>query len=261
MTFSKTVLAALSVCLGITASAASGESASVSTDSVPIRVVSSMATRPVLVTLLSQFEKESGYTVELESVGGVTAARRVEAGEAFDLVILASGALEALTESGKIARDSRVDFVRSGVAVAVRKGERTFDISTEEAVKQAVLNARNISYSTGPSGTYLSDLFKRWGIDETIKDRIVQPAPGIPVGSLVAKGEVELGFQQFSELLHVEGIVVLGPLPAEIQTMTVFSAAMTTTTPQRNAVDQLLKFLTSPATAGVKRENGMEPPL
>lgn len=257
MTFSKTIIAGVCMCaIGFTAS---GATAAPSEKTAPIRVISSMATRPILTELFAQFEKKTGQTVTLEAVGGVTAAKRVEAGEEFDLVILASNAITKLIESGKIAQDGKVDLVRSGVAVAVRKGSRTFDIGNEAAVKQAVQDAKTISYSTGPSGVYLSKLFERWGIADQIKDRIVQPAPGIPVGSLVAKGDVELGFQQLSELLHVEGITILGPLPSDIQIMTVFSAGITGNTKQRDAVRELLDFMTSPDTAKVKTDNGMDP--
>ncbi len=239
--------------------AGSGAALAAAEKPVTIKVISSMATRQILSELFAQFEKKSGNKVELEAVGGVTAAKRVEAGGAFDVVILASNAIDKLVASGKIAQGGKVDLVKSGVAVAVRKGAKTPDIKTEEALKKAVLGAKTISYSTGPSGVYLSELFKRWGIWDQIKDRVITPAPGIPVGSLVAKGEVELGFQQLSELLHVEGITLLGPLPANIQTMTVFSAGITANTKQQAAAKKLLQFLASPETAKVKTKNGMDP--
>ena len=248
----------LGVCMCVAGFATSG-AAPASEQPATIRVISSMATRQILSELFAQYEKQAGVKVVLESVGGVTAAKRVEAGEAFDVVILASNAIAKLMDSGKIVKGSKVDLVKSGVAIAVQKGGRTFAVTNEEAVKQAVLSAKTISYSTGPSGVYLSGLFTRWGIAEQIKDRIVQPAPGIPVGSLVAKGEVELGFQQLSELLHVEGIVILGPLPADIQTLTIFSAGVAGTTKQPEAVANLLQFLSSPDTAKTKIQNGMEP--
>lgn len=257
MKYSKSIIAGL--CMIMAGFAFSGTALAASESPVTLRAISSMATRPILTELFAQFEKLTGHKVELESVGGVTAAKRVAAGEDFDLVILASNSLNKLVESGKIVKDSKTDLVKSGVAVAVRKGARTFDISTEEAMKQAVLSAKSISYSTGPSGVYLEKLFERWGIAGQLKERTVVPAPGIPVGSLVAKGEVELGFQQLSELMHLDGIVVLGSLPKEIQTTTVFSAGITTSTTKQKVVEQLLKFLTSPETDKVKVANGMEP--
>jgi molybdate transport system substrate-binding protein len=225
----------------------------------PIRIISSMATKQVLADLIALYQQTHPDTViELESVGGVDAAKRVQAGEAFDIVALASNALDQLSADGKVVAGSQVDVVRSGVALAVRSGAPHPDIGSEAAVKQAVLDARTLGYSTGPSGVQLASLFERWGIAEQIKGRIVTAPPGVPVGSLVAKGEVELGFQQLSELMSLEGIDVLGPLPAEIQIITTFSAGLATTSTQPDAVRALLAFLVSPATAQTKQRNGME---
>ncbi|MDP3886267.1 substrate-binding domain-containing protein [Hydrogenophaga sp.] len=225
----------------------------------PIRIISSMATKQVLADLIALYQQAQPDTViELESVGGVDAAKRVQAGEAFDIVALASNALDQLSADGKVVAGSQVDVVRSGVALAVRSGAPHPDIGSEAAVKQAVLDARTLGYSTGPSGVQLASLFERWGIAEQIKGRIVTAPPGVPVGSLVAKGEVELGFQQLSELMSLEGIDVLGPLPAEIQIITTFSAGLATTSTQPDAVRALLAFLVSPATEPTKQRNGME---
>jgi molybdate transport system substrate-binding protein len=225
----------------------------------PIRIISSMATKQVLADLIALYQQARPDTViELESVGGVDAAKRVQAGEAFDIVALASNALDQLTADGKVVAGSQVDVVRSGVALAVRSGAPHPDIGSEAAVKQAVLDARTLGYSTGPSGVQLASLFERWGIAEQIKGRIVTAPPGVPVGTLVARGEVELGFQQLSELMSLEGIDVLGPLPAEIQIITTFSAGLATTSTQPEAVRALLAFLVSPATEPTKQRNGME---
>jgi molybdate transport system substrate-binding protein len=225
----------------------------------PIRIISSMATKQVLADLIALYQQARPDTViELESVGGVDAAKRVQAGEAFDIVALASNALDQLTADGKVVAGSQVDVVRSGVALAVRSGAPHPDIGSEAAVKQAVLDARTLGYSTGPSGVQLASLFERWGIAEQIKDRIVTAPPGVPVGSLVAQGEVELGFQQLSELMSLEGIDVLGPLPADIQIITTFSAGLASASTQPDAVRALLAFLVSPATAPTKQRNGME---
>ena len=225
----------------------------------PIRIISSMATKQVLADLIALYRQAHPDTViELESVGGVDAAKRVQAGEAFDIVALASNAVAQLTTDGKVVAGSTVDVVRSGVALAVRRGAPHPDIGSEAAVKQAVLAARTLGYSTGPSGVQLAKLFERWGIAEQIKDRIVTAPPGVPVGSLVAKGEVELGFQQLSELMSLEGIDVLGPLPADIQIITTFSAGLATASTQPDAVRALLAFLVSPATGPTKQRNGME---
>jgi molybdate transport system substrate-binding protein len=225
----------------------------------PITVISSMATRLLLAELTAQYRRETGQGVGVESVGGVDAARRVEAGEHFDVVLLASNAIDKLIAAGRVVAGSRVDLVHSGVAVAVRAGAPRPDLSSEAAVRSAVLAARNLSYSTGPSGVQLMKLFERWGIADSLKDRIVQAPPGIPVGSLVADGRVELGFQQLSELLNLQGIDIVGPLPAEIQIVTTFSAGVAATSRQPEAVRKLLAWLASSAADGAKRRQGMEP--
>ncbi len=224
-----------------------------------IKGISSMATRLVLAELVDAFQRRSGTRVAIESVGGVDAAKRVQAGEAFDVVILASDAIDKLIASGHVLPGSKVDLVRSGVAVAVRTGASKPDISSEDAVREAVRKARNISYSTGPSGVALARLFERWGITDEIKDRIVTPPPGIPVGSLVAKGEVELGFQQLSELISLDGITVLGPLPPAIQIITTFSAGVCAGSQQGDAVRAMLADMNTPEAADAKRRQGMDP--
>ena len=227
--------------------------------SSPITIISSMATRQLLADLVAEFQKTTAQDVRVESVGGVDAAKRVLAGEAFDIVALASNAIAQLTDAGKIVPGSQVDLVQSGVAIAVRAGALRPDIGSEEAVKQAVLAAPSLSYSTGPSGVQLARLFERWGIADEIRDRIVQAPPGVPVGKLVAEGQVALGFQQLSELLGVAGIDVLGPLPPDIQHITLFSAAVSPTCNQPDAARALLDFLSGPAASASKRRNGMEP--
>ena len=224
-----------------------------------IRGISSMATRALLAELTSMFERDAGQPVVIESVGGVDAARRVMAGEAFDLVVLASDAIDKLVAAGRVVAGSKVDLVHSGVAVAVPEGAARPDIATEDAVRRAVLAARSLGYSTGPSGVALVKLFERWGIAEQIQPRIVQAPPGVPVGSLVARGEVALGFQQLSELMNLPGITLLGPLPPGIQITTTFSAALCASSQRPREVGRLLDFLRSPQTAEIKRRQGMEP--
>ena len=224
-----------------------------------LRGISSMATRQVLAELVAGFMRQSGVEAAIESVGGVDAARRVQAGEAFDVVVLASDAIDKLLASGHLLPGSKVDWVRSGVAVAVPAGAVLPDITSEDAVRRAVLAARSISYSTGPSGVALAQLFERWGIAREMAPRMVQAPPGVPVGSLVAKGEVALGFQQLSELLHVPGIAIAGPLPPAIQITTTFSAGIGTLSQQADTARALLAYMASPHAAEAKRNQGMEP--
>ncbi len=218
-----------------------------------------MATRQVLAELTAGFEQATGHRASIEAVGGVDAAQRVMAGEAFDVVVLASDAIAKLLAAGCIVPGSVVDLVRSGVAVAVPAGAPQPDIGSEDAVRQAVLAARSISYSTGPSGVALAKLFERWGIAGEIAGRMVQAPPGVPVGSLVAKGEVELGFQQLSELLHVQGIAIVGPLPPAIQITTTFSAGIGALSQQADAARELLAYMASPQAADAKHRQGMSP--
>lgn len=228
-----------------------------------IKGISSMATRQVLAELVAGFEKQSGCKVVIEAVGGVDAAKRVQAGEAFDVVVLASDAIDKLIAAGHLQAGSKVDLVRSGVAACVRAGTPLPDISSEDAVKRAVLAAGSISYSTGPSGVALARLFERWGIADDVAGRMVQAPPGVPVGTLVARGEVELGFQQLSELLHVEGITVVGPLPPAIQIITTFSAGVHASvaagSQQAERVRAMLDYMRSPQAAEAKQRQGMEP--
>ena len=218
-----------------------------------------MATRQLLAELVAGFRERTGVTVAIESVGGVDAAKRVQAGEAFDVVVLASDAIDKLMAAGCLLPGSRVDLVRSGTSIAVREGSALPDIGSEEAVRAAVLAASSVSYSTGPSGVALAKLFERWGIADRIKDRIVTPPPGTPVGLLVAKGEVALGFQQLSELIHVPGLSIVGPLPPAIAIDTVFSAAVCQGSSRADGVRAFLAYMASPETAEAKRRQGMSP--
>jgi molybdate transport system substrate-binding protein len=224
----------------------------------PLKLVSSMATRELLAALAAQYQHQVGRHVQAEAGGGVEVARRIAAGESADVVVLSSGAIDKLCSAGAVLAGSRVDLVRSGVAIAVPAGAERPAVATPEGVKAAVLAAPSLSYSTGPSGVYLEKLFARWGILEQIRPRIVVPPPGVPVGSLVADGRAALGFQQLSELMNLPDIQVLGPLPAAIQTVTVFSGGICAASADTAAARALLDWLAAPATAPMKQRYGME---
>lgn len=224
-----------------------------------IHGISSMATRLVLAELAGAWRARSGVDVAFESVGGVDAARRVQAGESFDLAVLDADALGKLAATGRVVAGSQATLVRSGVAIAVRAGAPHPDVSSEEALKHAVQAARSIGHSTGPSGTALLKLFERWGILDALRPRIVQAPPGVPVGKLVADGTVELGFQQLSEMMNVPGIDVLGPMPPGCGIVSVFSAGLCAASTQPEAVRELIDFMHSPEAAEAKRRHGMEP--
>ena len=223
-----------------------------------LKLISSMATRQLLVELASAWQQVSSVEVTIESVGGVDAAKRVQAGEAFDGVVLASDAIDKLAAGGSVVAGSRVDLVNSSVAVAVKAGAPKPDISTEPALRSAIESASTIGYSTGPSGVALVRLFERWGIADALQSRIVQAPPGVPVGTLVARGEVALGFQQLSELMSLDGISVLGTLPEAVSITTIFSAGTCAVSSQGEALAGLLAFMASPDAAPFKRRHGMD---
>ncbi|HTS21037.1 MAG TPA: substrate-binding domain-containing protein [Casimicrobiaceae bacterium] len=225
----------------------------------PIAGISSIATRHLLGELAAAYERRSGQATAVESIGGVEAMRRVQAGEAFDFVVLAAEAIHQLGHAGRIVPESRVELARSGVAVAVAAGAPRPGIGDEHAVRRAVLAARAVGYSTGPSGVHVARLLERWGIAEGAGPRLVQAPPGVPVGTLLARGDVELGFQQLSELLHLPGIDVIGTLPPEIQVTTTFTAAACKTSKRLDETRALLAFLGSPEADAAKRRQGMEP--
>jgi len=224
-----------------------------------VKVMASNAVKEPLLELVSAFETSSGHRVTMIWGGTEGLAKRVSGGEVVDLIIIATPNIDQLIVDGKLVRGSRADFAKSGVGVAVRTGLPRPDISSGEAVKRAVLAANSVAYSSGPSGFYLADLFKKMGIADQIKDKVKQPASGVQVGDLVARGEADLGFQQVSELLHVKGIDYLGPLPADIQTITVFSAGLHMAASTPDAAKALVKFLTAPEAGPILKKFGMEP--
>lgn len=221
--------------------------------------VSSMATRQILAELGAAYAQRSGCRITITSIGGVDAMRRISAGEVFDIIVLAHSAMDTLAASGHLVDGSRVGFARSFIAVAVRSGEARPRIRDEQDLKQAVLQARRISYSSGPSGDHLKRLLERWGIAETLSARLVQAPPGVPVGSLLARGEADLGFQQMSELLDLPGIDILGLLPSEVQSETLFAAGIGSRSSSPDEARALIAYLTSPETGAAKRRHGLEP--
>jgi len=224
-----------------------------------LTLLSSIAPRAVLAEAAALYEKRHSIRFFAHSAGGVDVAKRVNAGEEIDVVVLAREAIGKLVESGKLSADGRTDLMTSGIAVAVRSGSVHPDISDEVAVKTAVLSAASLSYSTGPSGTYLEKLFEQWGILAVVRDRITVPPPGVPVAHLLQAGHVDLGFQQLSELLNVPGIDVVGALPAPVQLLTTFTAAISVSCKDRIAAGDFLAFVASSATDAVKERHGMSP--
>jgi molybdate transport system substrate-binding protein len=222
-----------------------------------MRVLSSLAIKEAYLELQPQFEKQAGHKVQTEWLGMVDIVKRVNAGEVADLLIASQKVMRELKSQGKVREV--VDLAKSGVAVAVKKGAKRPDIGSAEAVKRALRAAKSIGYSSGPSGVYLAELFQKWGIAEELRPKSTQTPPGTAVGPLVASGQVELGFQQMSELLPTAGIDILGPLPAEIQTITTFSGGVPAAAKEAHAASAWLAFLTAPSSAAVLRKHGMDP--
>lgn len=220
--------------------------------------IGSMATRSLMTELAVIYARDHDIQVDLTSVGGVDAARCVRAGETFDFVVLAAGVLDRLSQEGHVEA-GRIDVARSGMAVAVRTGHRHPDLASEASLRAAVLNAGRVAYSTGPSGDHLLRLLARWELTETLGTRLVLAPPGVPVGTLLARGEADIGFQQLTEFMHLPDIEIVGPLPEPIQLVTVFSASIGTSSTRREATARFLEFLASPGTVDVKRRHGMTP--
>ena len=222
-----------------------------------LKLISSMATRQLLAELADQWRRASGIKVLIESVGGVVAADRIRSGEQFDGVVLASNTIAQLVADGYAVAGSQVDLVRSGVAVAIKAGTPVPDISTEDALRRAINAAPTLGYSTGPSGVALFELFRQWGVLDAIQLRTVQAPPGVAVGELLARGEVALGFQQYSELMGLGGITVLGLLPEPVSITTVFTAAICTASSERQRMADFVMFMASSEAAAVKLRYGM----
>ncbi|MCV2369608.1 substrate-binding domain-containing protein [Roseateles oligotrophus] len=225
-----------------------------------LRGICSMATRQLLTELGASFSEHSGMVIDIVAVGGVDAARRVQAGEQFDVVVLAADALDGLIAAGHLRADGQRALVDSAVAIAVPAGTPPPDIGSEEALRRSLLTANRIGYSTGPSGTALLRLFERWGLAETLAGRLLQARPGVPVGSLLATSQVDIGFQQLSELQGLDGIHVLGGMPPGLEIVTRFVGAVGSASTQVDAAQELLDFMAAPAHTALKLRHGMTAP-
>ena len=223
-----------------------------------IRVMGSAAIKEAYLELVPQFEHASGHKVITTWTGGVDIAKRVAAGEFTDMVVQSASAVDGLIKLGKLAPGSRIDLATSWVAVAVKQGAARPDISSGDALKRALLAAKSIAYSTGSSGVYLIELFKRTGIADQIQHMVTQ-IKGEHVGAAVARGEAEIGFQQMSELLPVPGIDIIGPLSPDIQQVTTFSAGIHANTEIAEAARELANFFRTPAAHTILRAKGMKP--
>jgi molybdate transport system substrate-binding protein len=224
-----------------------------------IKVLGSPGTRAPYALLLPGFEEASGHKVTTTWDTVVSVTKRVADGEVADVVMLPATQIDELIKRGKLDLVTRVDVATSGVGVAIRAGAPRIDASTPDGIRNALVAANRIAFSTGPSGVHIQRLIAGWGLTDQLKAKIVPPVPNVPIGEIVARGDADIGFQQVSELLPVKGIDYLGPLPARIQETTVFSAAVHKAAGPVDGAQALLKYLTAPEAAAIIRKTGMEP--
>jgi molybdate transport system substrate-binding protein len=250
---SRVVAAAAAICLLLAGAACADE----------IKVMTSGAFTAAYLKLAPQFERAAGHRLVTEATsmgtGSTSIEARLAAGEAIDVVIVADASLEQLIKNQRIVPGTRVDLARSAIGMAVRKGAPKPDISSVEALRRTLLAAKSIAYSASVSGSYLStELLQRLGVADQVlpKSRRIE---GERVAAVVARGEAEIGFQQISELLPEPGIDFVGPLPAEVQRVTVFSAGVGAAARHPDAARSLIRFLASPAAIPAIRESALEP--
>ena len=225
--------------------------------------MTSGGTAAAYVALAPQFERATGHTVVTlatsTGIGPDSIASRVRRGDPVDVIILSRAGIDELVGEGKVAAASRVDLARSSIGMAVRRVAPKPDISTVDALKRALLQAKSVAYSAQVSGTYLStELFPRLGIVDQMAKKSIRVEVG-RVGAVVARGEAEIGFQQISELWEVPGIDYVGPLPAEVQRVTVFTAGVAVASKSPDAARALIEFFTSRTGTETMTKAGLDP--
>jgi molybdate transport system substrate-binding protein len=225
-----------------------------------IKVLSSIATKEAYLVLVPQFERSSGHTITTTWAGTVDIMKRMAAGEVHDLVVISSTELEDLIKQGKLQNGSRVDIAKSGIGVAIRAGAPRPDISTPDALKRTLLAAKTVGYTSGPSGVYMGNLVERMGIGSEVKAKFRSVPSGGTIGTIVASGDCEIGFQQVSELVHIKGVDMIGQLPAEIQRVTIFSSGVQVGAKNPDGAKALQRFLAAPAADATIKAAGLERP-
>jgi molybdate transport system substrate-binding protein len=224
-----------------------------------LKLLSALAVREAYLALIPQFEQAQARRVAITWTGTADIIKRMDAGERYDLVVSSRGGIDDLVTRGKITPASVRDVARSGIGVAVRRGAPRPDIRSPEALKRAVMAAKTVGYSTGPSGVYLAGLFERMGIADAVQAKLRSVPSGGTIGSIVASGEAELGFQQISELVHAPGIDFVGPLPDAVQYTTVVTAGLPANADDPVAAEALATFLAGPAAKAALERAGLQP--
>ena len=224
-----------------------------------IKVFSTRAIATVLEKIGPEFERTTGHRLDVTTDIAIRMVRRIQGGEPFDFLVAAPGQIDALIREGKIVPETRTNLTRSGIGVQVRAGAAKPDITTVEAFKQALLDAKSIAYlKEGQSGVYLAALLERLGIAEAIRSKVTRPDTDI-VSQLVASGQIELGMVVITQILTTPGVELVGPLPADIQSYITFTGGVSTASQAPNAAKDLIRFLTGPVALPVIRAQGMEP--
>jgi molybdate transport system substrate-binding protein len=234
-----------------------------SSSAAEVKVLTAGAFKQVVLAVVPEFEKQTGHkvTVDNDTVGGLT--KKIEGGETFDVVVLTPAAVDDLTKKGKIADGTKAMLARVGVGVMVKAGAPVPDVSTVDAFKRALLDAKSVSYidpaSGGSSGIYVANLLQKLGIADQIKPKEKLKKGGY-VADLIKSGEAELGIHQISEIVPVKEVTLVGPLPAEIQNYTTYAAGVGTAAKDSEAAKALIKVLSGPVAAAVLKEKGMDRP-
>lgn len=224
-----------------------------------IKLVASGALHDALSKALSNFETSSSHKLDVTWAGAAVYRPLLSSDKSFDAAIIASTDADTFIQSQTL-RAPKVNLAKTGVGLGVRKGQPRPDISTIERVKATLLQAQTIGYSMGPSGAYVEKLIDKLGIAHEVRPKLRQTKTGREVGALIDKGEVELGFQPISELVHAEGVDFVGGLPSEIQSFTTYSFLIHSKVRDENAVRELRDFLTSPIVQAAFKSAGMEQP-
>jgi len=224
-----------------------------------VNVVASTAMREVLEELVPMFERASGHKVAVSFLSGAVLPVKMKEGAQADVVVTTPATIDDLVAADKVVANTRIDFVRSGAGVAVRAGAKKPDIGTPEALKAALLAAKSVGYSQGPSGVHFMSVLAKLGITDEVKAKGVVPPLGQRVGALIAKGEAEIGVQQITELLQIPGIDFVGPLPKELQANIVYATATPANAKEKDAAAALVKFLSSEPALPVIKKVGLEP--
>lgn len=227
-----------------------------------IKILTAGAFKQVVLALVPDFEKQTGHKVTVDNGTAGELSKRIEGGEAFDVAVITPGVVDDLTKKGKIAEGSRVALASVGVGVMVKTGAPVPDVSTVDAFKRALVNAKTVAYidpaSGGSSGVYLDKLFEKLGVADVVRPKAKLKRGGY-VADLIVSGEAELGIHQISEIVPVKEVTLVGPLPKEIQNSTTYAAGLSASTKEGDAAKALIKALSGPAAAAVLKSKGMDP--